>query len=104
MRYALIMAGGSGTRLWPMSRGCAAQATDPFHRRQEPAAIGLRSARRADCRRAALRLRRADAPRCDPGRPAGTRPQRFLGEPVGRDTLNAVGLDAAVLAPKIPTP
>jgi mannose-1-phosphate guanylyltransferase len=30
MRYALIMAGGSGTRLWPMSRGDRPKQLIPF--------------------------------------------------------------------------
>ena len=30
MRYALIIAGGSGTRLWPMSRGSLPKQLIPF--------------------------------------------------------------------------
>ena len=30
MRYALIMAGGSGTRLWPMSRAALPKQLIPF--------------------------------------------------------------------------
>ena len=31
MRYAMIMAGGAGTRLWPMSRKERTQAASPVH-------------------------------------------------------------------------
>lgn len=102
MRYAMIMAGGSGTRLWPMSRADRPKQLIPF--------IGGRSllqiaAERADglvpperlfvC--AAERHREAilqALPRLSE--------ERFLGEPVGRDTLSAVGFSAAVIARKDP--
>lgn len=98
MRCALTIAGGSGTRLWPMSRAALPKQLIPF--------IGGRSLLE-------IALGRLDG-LLPPDRSfvcAGAShaeaihselPQlgfeRFLGEPCGRDTLNAVGFSAAVLA------
>ena len=41
MHYAMIMAGGSGTRPAADEQGRTTQATYPFHRREEPAAPAL---------------------------------------------------------------
>jgi mannose-1-phosphate guanylyltransferase len=102
MRYALIMAGGSGTRLWPMSRGDRPKQLIPF---LEGKSL-LQSAferleglieRKNRCICAGRRHEQvifAETP--------GLEKQNFFGEPIGRDTLNAVGLSAAVLAAKDP--
>ncbi len=102
MRYAVIMAGGSGTRLWPMSREALPKQLIPFMdgksllqlaaERLEgvvpPENLLVCAAQRheAAVRRVLPRLGAA----------------QFLGEPCGRDTLNAVGLSAAVLARRDP--
>ena len=97
MRHALIMAGGAGTRLWPMSRAALPKQLIPF--------IGGRSLLRL----AMDRLEGLVPPdRCwvcagachrDPILAALPEldAARFLGEPTGRDTLNAVGFAAAVI-------
>ena len=93
----MIMAGGSGTRLWPMSR------------QQRPKQLVPLFAGRSLLEISADRLEGV----VDPGsrwictgekfREAvregvpGIDDERILGEPVGRDTINAVGLTAAVL-------
>jgi len=107
MRHAMIMAGGSGTRLWPMSRKSLPKQLVPFIERQggakgrpkasllEISAERLRDVvpqnRRLICTSESYRgLIRAAMPQFTD--------EQIIGEPVGRDTVNAVGLTAAVLA------
>lgn len=97
MRYGVIMAGGAGTRLWPMSRvarpkqllelvGGRSLLRLAFDR----LAAVLPAGQIFVCTAAAYR----DAVLADlPGLP----PDNVIGEPCGRDTANAVGLPAAVL-------
>ncbi|MEY3231821.1 MAG: hypothetical protein RL689_1910 [Planctomycetota bacterium] len=104
MRYAMIMAGGAGTRLWPLSR------------RDRPKQLLQFITRPGDDReRSLLELasQRLDG-LIDPDRryvctaESYRQPIRellpemkdaqILGEPAARDTVNAVGLAAAVLA------
>ncbi|HSW49268.1 MAG TPA: mannose-1-phosphate guanylyltransferase [Bryobacteraceae bacterium] len=102
MRHALILAGGSGVRLWPMSRRAKPKQLIPF--------IGGRSLLQLAMARldglippercyvcAGLEHREAVlAALPDLGS------DRFLGEPAGRDTLNAVGFSAAVIGARDP--
>ena len=95
MRYVVIMAGGSGTRLWPLSRqGRPKQLLELFGGKSllrlayerldglvDPASILVCTGRaHAD-----------DVARQLPELPAGN----ILGEPEGRDSLNAVAWSAA---------
>jgi len=107
MRYAMIMAGGSGTRLWPMSRdGQPKQLIDFIHRPDgsRVSLLGL-AARRMDglvpkdrqyiCTGERYREQiLAALPSFDD--------DHLLGEPEPRDTVNAVALTAAVLAKQDP--
>lgn len=101
-RYGMIMAGGSGTRLWPMSRHSKPKQLLPFiggRSLLEVAADRLDGVVEPENRlictgerfRAAIR---ASLPEFTD--------DRILGEPVGRDTVNAVGFTAAVLAQRDP--
>jgi mannose-1-phosphate guanylyltransferase len=97
MRYALIICGGSGTRLWPMSRAELPKQLIPF--------IDGKSLLQIAAERLAGLIPQERIYIC-----AGERhrqaifavlpwlkPEQYLGEPTGRDTLSAVGLGAAVL-------
>lgn len=117
MRYAMIMAGGAGTRLWPMSRESRPKQLLPLispgsgrmtrtlapakDNPSRPLSLLEIAARRVDglipperrfiCTAESFRTQiRAALPEFSD--------DRILGEPVGRDTVNAVGLAAAVLA------
>ncbi|MBK8914578.1 MAG: mannose-1-phosphate guanylyltransferase [Phycisphaerales bacterium] len=102
MRHAVIMAGGAGTRLWPLSRR---NRPKQFMRLFEGASL--------------LQLARRRLQRCfDPAQTwvitsaayvdlvAAELPdlprENLIGEPMGRDTANAVGLAAALIAERDP--
>jgi len=107
MRHAMIMAGGSGTRLWPMSRdGQPKQLIDFIHQDDGSRASLLKlAADRMDdlvpqdhqyiCTGERYRDHIRDA------LPSFTN-DRILGEPEPRDTVNAVAFTAAVLAKSDP--
>lgn len=102
MRHALIMAGGAGTRLWPLSR------------KQRPKQIlrlfGGTSLLRQAYERIAVLLppdainvitNQIHIPQVAEELPE-LPPANLIGEPVGRDTVNAIGLGAAILAERDP--
>lgn len=102
MRYVVIMAGGSGTRLWPLSRkGTPKQLLKIVNgtsllRLAFERALRLVPAERVVVVTGASYL---DAVRDDlPELPE----QNLLGEPIGRDSLNACAWPAAVLADRDP--
>ena len=94
----MIMAGGAGTRLWPMSRSAQPKQLIPFIDGRSLLQIAadrlegvVPTERRLICTgREHLDVIRQRLPEFTD--------DRLLGEPTGRDTLNAIGLTAAVLA------
>ena len=103
-RYAMIMAGGSGTRLWPMSRKQQPKQLIPFlddgKSLIEAAWDRLDGLVPDDNRLICAGLDHRDGIAAKLG--SDMKPSQFLAEPVGRDTLNAVGFGAAVLAQRDP--
>ena len=106
-RYAMIMAGGAGTRLWPMSR--RGPRGHGLPKQLLPLIDG-----KSLIELAAERIEGLVPPRhryicaSEAHRAAILKAlhnygeDQYLGEPEGRDTLNAIGLTAAVLAKRDP--
>jgi mannose-1-phosphate guanylyltransferase len=97
VRYGVIMAGGAGTRLWPMSRanrpkqllevvGGRSLLQLAFDRLRAVLPAGSIFVCGAQAHAAATLANLPELP-----------PENLLAEPCGRDTANAVGLPAAVL-------
>jgi mannose-1-phosphate guanylyltransferase len=104
VRHAVIMAGGSGTRLWPLSRAgrpkqlldiVADTAAGGAHSLLAEAWARLAAVLPAECIWVCTAARYADQVRAAL---PGLRANRLVLEPVARDTANAVGLTAALVA------
>lgn len=102
MRYAMIMAGGAGTRLWPMSRKMRPKQLLPFIGGRSLLALAHGRVRGVvDPGNALVCTAEMFRPQVRAAVPELTDAQ-ILGEPAARDTANAIGLTAAVLAKRDP--
>ena len=102
MRYAMIMAGGRGTRLWPMSRKQRPKQMLPLV--DGRSLLELAGRRLEGVVPAEQRLICTSEAHRHPLRESLPQfsDEQILGEPVGRDTVNAIGFTAAVLAKRDP--
>ena len=101
-RYAMIMAGGKGTRLWPMSTKDLPKQLIPFIRGKSLIQMAMDRLEglvdvdhRLICAGEGHKSVILD-------KLPGMTEARYFSEPVGRDTVNAVGFVAAVLAQRDP--
>ncbi len=102
MEHAVIMAGGSGTRLWPLSRRARPKQ---FMRLFEGASLLQLARRRLAGIFAAEQIwviTGADYLDLVASELPDLPPENLIGEPVGRDTANAIGLAANILALRDP--
>lgn len=97
-RYAMIMAGGKGTRLWPMSTKQMPKQLIPFIAGRSLLQIAMERLEGLVEPAHRLICANEDHRGAIVSRLPGMADERYFGEPVGRDTVNAVGLVAAVLA------
>jgi mannose-1-phosphate guanylyltransferase len=102
MRYGVIMAGGSGTRLWPLSRSNLPKQLLPVVNGKSLLQLSYQRLRgllpaeqifvcTGAAHAAAVMQNLPELPKAN-----------LLGEPMGRDTANAVGFSAAVLQKRDP--
>ena len=99
MRHALILAGGSGTRLWPVSTASRPkQLVRVLHGRSLLDIAIERAGRLVDADHIWLGVGRTVAAALEHDTTAGVDPRRVIVEPEGRDTLPAIGLGVAAIA------
>lgn len=102
-RFAVIMAGGSGTRLWPMSR--SSKPKQLLKLTPDGKSLLQASVQRLlglfDLKNIYIITAADHVPAIREEFPEFP-DENLIGEPVGRDTANAVGLSAAVLAARSP--
>ena len=102
MRYVVIMAGGSGRRLWPLSRQGEPKQLLPLFDGQSLLQLAHQRVLRVVGPEQVLVCTGAGYADVVLEQLPGLLPENLLGEPEGRDSLNAVAWPAAVLARRDP--
>ena len=97
MRHALILAGGSGTRLWPYSTASLPKQLVPLLHGRSLLDIAVERATSV-VPTSQVWLAAGEQLRSAVSSVAGLQPDRLVVEPSGRDTLPAVALGCAVIA------
>jgi mannose-1-phosphate guanylyltransferase len=101
MRHALILAGGSGTRLWPFSTAALPKQLVPLLEGRSLLDIAVERATSV-VPAEQVWLGAGEQLRAAVTRVEGLRADRLIVEPSGRDTLPAVALGCAVIAQQDP--
>src|SRR5258708_6884021 len=97
MEYGVIMAGGAGTRLWPLSRGTLPKQLLRIVKGQSLLQLSYQRPRGLlPAERIYVCTGAVHGPAVLENLPELPN-ENLLGEPVGRDTANAVGFPAAIL-------
>jgi mannose-1-phosphate guanylyltransferase len=99
MRHAVILAGGSGTRLWPASRRTRPKQLLALAREGEPMVAASVAIGRAIAEDRVMIVTAESQVEATRGVVANV---ELLAEPVGRNTAAAIGLAGAVLAQRDP--
>lgn len=102
MRYVVIMAGGSGTRLWPLSRSGTPKQLLPIIEGRSLLRLAFERALHVVGAERVLVVTGASYLDEVAAQLPEVLPENLLGEPVGRDSLNAVAWPAAVLQRRDP--
>ena len=97
MRHALVLAGGSGTRLWPYSTAALPKQLVPLLQGRSLLDVAVERAASAVAPDAVW-LGAGESLRGAVEQVAGLSPERLVIEPSGRDTLPAVALGCARIA------
>ncbi|RPI59488.1 MAG: mannose-1-phosphate guanylyltransferase, partial [Planctomycetaceae bacterium] len=102
MRYAVILAGGAGKRLWPLSRLNRPKQLLPLIAGKSLLSMAVERLQGTFPDENILVVTNAEyAPEIAKALPM-LRPENIIGEPEGRDTANAVALATAVLMGRDP--